>query len=312
MDLKLFTGSANPGLAQAVARALDTPMAACVAERFPDGELHLEIHESVRGHDIYLLQPTCPPVADHLLELLLLADACRRAGADTITAVIPYYGYARQDRRAKGREPVAARLVADLTAAGGIDRVVLVDLHTPATEAFFSVPVEHLSAVRLLADAVRPAVSAQTVVVAPDMGAVRLAERYATLLDRPVATVHKIRLGPEAVRVREIVGDVRGRVPLIVDDMVSTGHTVATAVRGLLAAGCEPDITVLVSHGLFVGSIDALLRGLPVGRILTTDSVPPRTDLPLPVEVTSLAPLLAEAIGRLYRHESLNDLVVHR
>ena len=312
MDVKLFAGSANPTLAEAVARGLGTPLGACAKEHFPDGELHLELKESVRGHDVYLIQPTCPPVADHLLELLLFADACRRAGAGALTAVVPYFGYARHDRRAKGREPIGARLVADLVGASGIQRVVLVDLHTPASEAFFSVPVEHLSAVHLLADQVRPAIAADAIIVAPDLGAVRLAEAYAGLLKLPVATVHKVRLGPEAVQVREIVGDVRGRVPLIVDDMISTGHTIAVAVRALLAAGCNPDVSVVVSHGLFVGSIERVLLDVPVGRIVTTDSVPPRGDLPLPVEVVSLAPLLVEAIRRLHRDESLSELTAHR
>ncbi len=310
--MKLVAGSANPALAQAVARTLNIPLAACLSERFPDGELHIEIRESVRGEQVYLIQPTCPPVADHLLELLLMADACRRAGADAMTAVLPYYGYARQDRRAKGREPIAARLLADLIAAARIARVLAVDLHTPAAEGFFPMPVEHLSAVALLADAVRPALGVEPVVVAPDLGAVRLADRYATLLGCPVATVHKLRIGPAAVQVREIVGEVRGRSPVVVDDMMSTGHTVAAAVRGLLAAGCRPEVTVVVSHGLLVGPIERVLQDLPIGRIVTTDSVPPRADLPLPVAVASLAPLLGDAIRRLDRHESLGDLVVHR
>ena len=171
--------------------------------------------------------------------------------------------------------------------------------------------MEHLSAVQILADTVRPKLARNAVVVAPDLGAVRLADRYAMLLGLPMVTVHKHRLGPEAVQVREIVGDVRGRAPVIVDDMISTGHTIATAVRALLAAGCQPDITVLVSHGLFVGPIEQVLRDLPIGRVVTTDSVPPRADLPLPLEVASLAPLLVEAIQRLHRGESLSDLVVH-
>jgi ribose-phosphate pyrophosphokinase len=312
MNLKLFAGSANPVLAEVVARGLGTPLGACATERFPDGELRLEIKESVRGDDVYLIQPTCPPVADHLLDLLLLADACRRAGADVLTAVMPYYGYARQDRRAKGREPIGARLIADLVQVSGIQRVVLVDLHTPASEAFFGVPVEHLSAVPLLANAVRPLISADAIVVAPDLGAVRLAEGYAGLLGLPQATVYKIRQGPEAVQVREIVGDVRGRAPVIVDDMISTGHTVAVAVRALLAAGSKPDVTVVISHGLFVGPIERVLRDLPIGRLVTTDTVPPHVDLPLPVEVATVAPLLVEAIRRLHRDESLSELVVHR
>lgn len=309
--LTLLAGSGNPTLATAVARGLGTSVGACLMESFPDGEQHVEIRESVRGHDVFLVQPTCPPVADHLLELLLLADAARRAGAAGITAVMPYFGYARQDRRAVGREPVAARLIADIIGASGIDRAVLVDLHTPATEAFFSIPVEQLSAVALLSAAVSP-VADRAVVVAPDLGAVRLAEQYARLLNLPMATIQKVRTGPAAVRVREIVGDVRQRTPLIVDDMISTGHTVAAAVRALLAAGCEPDITVVVSHGLFVGGAEQVLANLPISRIVTTDSVPARADLPLPVTVASLGGLLVETVRRLHGSESLSDIIMHR
>lgn len=309
--LTLLAGSANPALAALIARAVGTPLGACLTQQFPDGERHVEVRESVRDHEVFIIQPTSPPVADHLLELLLLADACRRAGAGRLTAVVPYYGYARQDRRAAGREPIGARLIADVLATSGIGRMVVADLHTPASEAFFSMPVEHVSCVRLLAKALGK-VSADAVVVAPDLGAVRLAEQYSRLLDRPMASLHKARLGPEAVQVRQLVGDVHGRAPIIVDDMISTGHTVAAAVRALLAAGCTPDITVVVTHGLFTGSIEGVLRDLPIGRLVTTDTVPQRMDLPLPITVASIAPLLADVIGHLHRSESLNEILVHR
>ena len=310
-QLVLLTGSANPVLTASVARAFGIPVGTCHNWQFPDGERHIELHETVRGADVFLVQPTSPPVAEHFVELLLLADACRRAGAGRLTAVIPYYGYARHDRRATGREPIGARLLADVLTAASLDRVVAVDLHTPATEAFFSVPVEHVSAVDLLAQGLGR-VAENAVIVAPDLGAVRLAERYAALLERPLATILKARLGPEAVEVRQLVGDVGGKTPIIVDDMISTGHTVAAAVRALLAAGCEPDLTVVVTHGLFVGSIDRVLAGSPIGRIVTTDTVPPRVDLPLPVKVVSVAPLLVDVIGRLHRSASLNEILVHQ
>ena len=310
-QLVLLSGLANPALAASVARAFGIPLGTCLNRQFPDGERHIELYDSVRGDDVFLVQPTSPPVADHFVELLLLADACRRAGAGRLTAVMPYYGYARHDRRATGREPIGARLLADVLATAGIDRVVAVDLHTPATEAFFSVPVEHVSAVDLLAHGLGP-IPDNAVIVAPDLGAVRLAERYSSLLARQMATILKTRLGPESVEVRQLVGDVRGKTPIIVDDMISTGHTVAAAVRALLAAGCEPDITVVVSHGLFVGAIDRVLAGSPIGQIVTTDTVPPRADLPLPVKVVSVAPLIVDVIGRLHRSESLNEILVHR
>ena len=308
--LSLFAGSGNPVLAASVARAFGVPLGACLTRVFPDGERHLEIHDSVRDRDVFAIQPTSPPVADHLLELLLFADACRRAGADRLTAVVPYFGYARHDRRATGREPIAARLVADLMATAGIGRIVAVDLHTPATEGVFPMPVEHVSAVDLIAAGLgRPPDNA--VIVAPDLGAVGLAERYSALLTLPMASIHKTRTGPEAVQVRELVGNVRGRAPIIVDDMISTGHTIAAAVRALLAAGCLPEITVVVTHGLFVGASAQVLGGLPIGRLITTDTVPQRPDLPLPVTVVTVAPLLADVIGRLHRSESLNEILVH-
>jgi len=309
--LTLVAGSGNPDLAHAVAVEIGTRPALYLMEAFPDGELHIDIHESVRGHDVFLVQPTGPPVADHLMELMLLADACRRAGADRLTAVLPYYGYGRQDRRAAGREPVGARLVADLIGAAGVSRVVAVDLHTPALEACFTMPFEHVTAVPLLAKSLGT-LPEDAVIVAPDLGAARLAEQFSKRLGRPMATMHKERTGSGTVRVLDVVGRVEARRPIIVDDMISTGGTVAAAVRALLAAGCTPDITVVVSHGLLVGDAEATLESLPIGRLVTTDSLPLRDDLVLPVEVVSLAPLLAGVIGRLHRDESLSTLEAFR
>ena len=305
----LLSGSGNPALARTVAEHLGTSLAACVLERFPDGELHVEIRENVRGRSVNVVQPTSPPVEEHLFEMLFLADACRRAGASRLTAVIPYFGYARQDRRTTGREPIGGRVAADVIAAGGFDRVVVVDLHNRAGEGFFSVPVEHLSAVPMLGDAVRSVGLDRTVLVAPDLGAVKLADRYSRILKLPVATIHKTRLTGRDVQVHQLVGDVRDRAPIIVDDLLSTGGTVAAAVRALLAAGCTPDVTVVVTHGLFAGPAGEVLRKLPIARVITTDSIPQRADLGLPLQVVSLAPLLADVIGRLDRDEPVNDLI---
>ncbi len=306
----LLSGSANPALAGAVAERLGTRLAACLLERFPDGELHVEIRESVRGQRVYLFQPTSPPVEEHLFELLLLGDACRRAGAARVTAVMPYFGYARQDRRAAGRDCIAARVAADVLAACRIDDVVVIDLHSRSGEGLFSMPAQHLSAVSALAEAVRSS-GGNVVLVAPDLGAVKLARRYAAALDLPVAIVHKTRLSGRDVKVQQIAGEVRGRAPLIVDDMISTGGTVAAAVRALLAAGSAPDITVVVTHGLFAPLAEERLRDLPVARVITTDTIVQRADTGLPVEVVSVAPLLSEVLRRLDRDESLGDLVSH-
>lgn len=310
-NLTIFAGSANLSLAEAVTKKLGLQLGNRVLQRFPDGELRVEIQESVRGHDVYLIQPTSPPAGEHLLELLLLADACRRAGATQLTAVIPYFGYARQDRRAIGREPISARLIADLIKAGGLQRLVAIDLHTPAIEGIFSIPLEHLSAVPILAEAVRPWIVDNTVIVSPDLGAVKLAGHYANLLHLPVAIVHKTRVSGEEVSVRGIVGDVRGRAVLVVDDMISTGGTIEAAIKALLAAGCLPDIMVIASHALLVGPAIERFCTMPIRRFVVTDSVAIPEDLPLPLQVAALGSLLAEAIKRLHNNRSLSDLIVH-
>jgi ribose-phosphate pyrophosphokinase len=310
MSLEILPGSTNVTLAESVATILGLKPMERILHRFPDGELHIEIQDSVRGCDVYLMQPACPPVDEHFFELFLLADACRRAGATHITAVIPYFGYARQDRRAHGREPVSARLVADLIAASTIQRVVVVDFHSRAGESVFAMPVEHVSAIGLLADAVRPSVHRNAVVVSPDLGAVKMAERYAKLLDLSVAIIHKSRVSGAEVTVQRIIGEVRGREIVVVDDMITTGATIEKAIEALLEAGCSSTgIKVVASHGLFVGNAAERLGKLPIEKIYVSDSVPRPERLPLPLQVSSLAPLLAETIERLYRLESLGDVL---
>jgi ribose-phosphate pyrophosphokinase len=310
--LRLISGSANRPLAEEAARSLNQPLIEVTIERFPDGELEVAIAESVRDDDVYLVQPTCAPVGDTLIELLLLADAARRAGAARVTAVIPYFGYARQDRRASGREPVSARLVADLIDAGGVHRVVAVDLHTAALEGFFAIPLEHLTAVPTLAEAARAGLAPHSVVVAPDLGAVKLAERYGSLLQLPAAFVHKTRLSGTEVRAGAVIGEVKGRAPVIVDDMISTGGTIAAATTALLAAGAVPDVTVVTTHALLVGPALQRLAALPLRRLIAADTVMPPTESGLPLEVTSVAPLLAEAVDHLHYGRSLRGLLLHQ
>jgi ribose-phosphate pyrophosphokinase len=312
MTPKIFAGSASVSLADAVAAELDVRTGSRELQVFPDGEMQVELQESVRGEDVYLVQPTSPPGEKHLLELLLLGDAAHRAGAARLTAVIPYFGYARQDRRASGREAVGARLVAGLLESGGLfERVVAVDLHTAAIEGFFGIPLEHLSAMPMLVESIRPHAGTDAVVVAPDMGAAELAGRYAESLELPVAIVHKARLGGSEVSAGSITGEVRGRMPIIVDDIIDTGGTTKAAVDAVLEAGCEPQVTAVASHGLFVGSAEEDLSDTPVERFIVTDSVPPPEGLGLPLEVVSLAPLLASAIDRLHNDRSLDELLEH-
>ena len=313
MSLKILAGSANLSLAENIAKNVNVKLVRRVLERFPDGELHIELQESVRGHDVYLIQPTCPPVDEHLFELLLMADACRRAGAVHLTAVIPYFGYARQDRRAHGREPLSVRLIADLLATSGIQRVVAVDLHSQGVESAFAIPVEHVSAVPILAEAVRPSVPRNAVIVSPDLGAVKMAERYAKLLDLPVAIIHKTRISGAEVSVQRIVGDVRDKQVLVVDDMISTGGTIEKAIKALLEAGClSSGIKVAASHGLLVGPAAERLGKLAIEKIYVSDSTPTPDRFPVPIEVSSLAGLLAETIQRLHASESIAGLIARQ
>jgi ribose-phosphate pyrophosphokinase len=311
MTLSVIAGNANAPLAADIARRLGTEPRRRILDRFADAELQVEIEESVRGHDVYLIQPTSPPADRHLLELILLADACRRAGAARLTGVLPYFGYARHDRRARGREPVGARVVAGLLEGAGFDRVVAVDLHTPAIEGCFRIPLEHLSAVSLLAEALRPVMGERAVLVAPDLGAVKLARRYQRLLDLPVAVVHKARTGSAQVALEGLIGDVAGRTPVIVDDMITTAGTVEAAVHGLLDAGAVAPVIVAATHPVLAGPALDRLHGLPIQRIFVTDSIAPPDEVPVPLQVVSVSALLAETIARLHEGQSLDRLLTH-
>jgi ribose-phosphate pyrophosphokinase len=311
MQLVLLAGLGNPPLARGVARALGVSLADGELSRFPDGEIHVEVRETVRDADVYLLQPTVPPIEANLLQLLLLADACRRGGAMRVTAVMPYFGYARQDRRATGREAVGARVIAETLRSVGIDRVVAVHLHTAGLEAVFSIPLEHLTPLPVLSTALASLPQAPGVVVAPDAGAIKLAQHWARVLDIPAAVVHKIRVGGDIVETHGLTGEVRGRRPLVVDDMISTGGTIAAAIRVLLEAGAVPEVVVAATHGLFVGSAVGRLRALPITHLLVTDTVSDAEPEDLAVQRVSVAPLLADAITRLHRGRSLSDLILH-
>ncbi len=306
----LVAGSASRALAALVERQLALPFAGCTVERFPDGEVSVQLDDTVRGRDVILVAATSPPVNDHLVELLAIADACRRADAARIVAIVPYFGYARSDRRDGRRTPIMASLVSNLLERAGIDHVVVVDAHTPALEGFFRVPVDNLTAIPALAEALRSRVGADGVIVAPDLGALRLANRYSASLVLPVAVCHKRRTGGSEVSVSRITGDVAGRRAIIIDDMISTGGTIAESVRVLREAGVLPDIVVAATHAVFApGALEKMSRA-GVGTLLVTDSIEPRGDTTsrLDAEVVSIAPLVATAIGHLIRGGSLREL----
>lgn len=308
-DLVLLPGSANQPLARSIAEEMGLVLWPVDIVRFPDGEAHVQVGATIRGRDVYILEPTCPPVDQNLTELLLLADASRRAGAARLTAVIPYFGYARQDRRAKGREAIAARVVSDLLGVVGVDRVVALDLHSTAIEGFLPIPLEHLTAVPSIAAVLQRAGRPDAVVVSPDLGAAKLAERYAQILEAPVAIVQKTRLGPHEVKATAVIGDVRGKSPIVVDDMISTGGTIEAAINALTTAGAKEDVTVAATHGLFVGECLAKFAALPISRLIVTDSVPSTGAMPAHVEIVSVAPLLAETILRLHHGQPISGLL---
>ncbi|HSK90772.1 MAG TPA: ribose-phosphate pyrophosphokinase [Euzebyales bacterium] len=291
-----MTGSAHPDLGRAVAACLHIDVPHVDIDAFPDGELHVQVDEHVHDAHVYLLQPTGPPVARHVLELMLLADACRRAGARHITAVIPYFGYARQDRRTQPGEAVGVRVIADMLTTVRLDGIVVVDPHVPTLEAISATSLTALTAVPTLAGALKHGLPRGSVLVAPDLGAVKLAERYASILDLPVAVVHKTRLSGTEVRARRVIGDVSERTPVIVDDMISTGATIAAAIRAVTAAGSRHDVLVAATHGLFCGAAADTLSDLGIRRLVVTDTLAPPEKQPPRIEVVSVASMLADAI----------------
>jgi len=314
MSLGIVAGTANPALAEAVASRLGTRVVEMELERFPDGEIRPCLGP-IRGADVYIVQPTAPPVNDNLVELLLLLDASCRAGADRVTAVVPYFGYARQDRRAGDRRPIGARVAAEAIAGAGATRLVVVDPHTSSLEAMFGVPVEMLTAVPVLASAVRPLIADRAVVVAPDLGAMRLARHFASLANARLAAVSKHRLDAVTVSATDIIGDVRNRPTVIVDDMISTGATIEAAVNTLRAHGAAGEPIVVATHGLFAGTALARLGRSAIGHILVSDTIAPssyasRNSAALAVNAESVAPLVAEAIDRLHRSEPLDGLLL--
>lgn len=309
MDVRLYCGRANPELARAVAGRLRIPLGKRVLQTFPDGEIHVRLQETVRGRDVYILQSTSPPVNEHLMELLIMIDACRRAAAGRITAIIPYYGYSRQEKMSVGREPITARMVADLLTVAGTDRVVSIDLHAAAMQGFFTIGMDPLTAVQIMIDHLQRHADADGVVVSPDAGRVKLAEKYARALDLPMAVLHKERLDGGGAEVSAVIGDVAGRRPIIIDDMITTGGTVQEAVRSLLEAGARAEMVVAATHGILVGKAIERLEHPAIAEVVITDTVPLTPEKRLPkIHVLSVAGLLAETVRRLNENRSISAL----
>ena len=307
----LIAGTANEPLAQAIAGELGIGLMERRIETFPDGETYVRLGASVRGRDAFIIQPTSAPVNDNLAQLALLIDTVRRASAGRVTAVIPYYGYARQDRKFIGREPISAKLVANLITAAGADRVVAVDLHSPAIQGFFDIGMDHLTAIPLLADHLKTQLQPDSVVVSPDTGGVKRADLYARLLNLPLAILHKKRASAREVQMQAVIGDIKGKHAIIVDDIIATGGTICEAVETLMKSGAQPTVKIVATHPVLSGEAPRLLQHSAIGEIVVTDTIPvaPAVRAALPtLRVVSVAGLLANAIRRLHEGHSLSEL----
>ena len=291
----IIVGTGHAALGDAVARELGVARGGCDIGRFPDGEVSVSLHEPVRGREVFILQPTSPPVDQNLVELLALVDACRRASAARVTAVVPYFGYARSDKRHHGREPIMASAVARMLHGAGVDHLITVDLHTAQIEGFFHIPMDSLSAVPVLCEALRDRLPPDTVVISPDEGRVKTATAYARLLGASVGVVHKERVSGAETRVMHVVGDVRDKACLIIDDMISTGGTIAAAIAALLAAGARPEIFVAATHGLLLRGALEKLDHPAVREVLVTDTIEIKQPWPR-LRVAPVASLLADTI----------------
>jgi ribose-phosphate pyrophosphokinase len=307
-DLTLITGTAHPQLAKEIAIHLDKHLADALIERFPDGECNIKVNEDIRGRDVFVVQPTCPPVNDNWVELMLLLDTLKRSSAGRITAVMPYFGYARKDRKDEGRVPISAKVVANTLVGAGADRIVTLDMHAAQIQGFFDIPVDHLYARPVLMQAVHSMGIQSPVVVTPDVGGTKMARAYAKRLHADLAIVDKRRLSGSETVVEHVIGEVKGRNCVLVDDMISTGGSITQAAQVLRDAGAK-SVVIAVTHAVLCGPAIERLAKAPVDKILVTDSVPQvRKDLPDNLEICSVAPLIAQAIRNIHLSESVSSL----
>ena len=308
-SLAIFSGGANKALGRKVCEYLGLQPGKVEITRFPDGEIDMKVLEDVRGADVYVVQPTCPPVNENLMELLILIDCLRRASAERITAVVPYYGYARQDRKAEGRVPISAKLVANLITAAGATRALSVDLHAPQIQGFFDIPMDHLYAAPVLLDHFKHLGLKDTTVVSPDVGGIKMARAYAKRLNAGLAIVDKRRSGPTEIEAMHVIGEVEGRNVILVDDMISTGTSISEAARACRKEGAK-DIYICATHAVFAGKAIEKLSKAPVKEVVVTDTIPmdgKEKELGN-LRILSIANLLGEAIRRIHHSESVSSL----
>ncbi len=304
-EMRIFCGNANRPLAGAIASALRTELGRAEVMRFPDGETKVRLLEDVRGRDVFIIQPTCPPVNEHLMELLTLIDASRRASAERITAVIPYFGYARQDRKHEGRVPITSKLVSNLISTAGVDRILTMDLHTAQIQGFFDMPVDHLYARPVLVRYLRRKDLGKATLLSPDPGNIKMIAKFAENLDWSMAFIDKRRTGDTDVVHTYIVGEVKGRNVVVLDDMITTGGTAAQAIKTCRENDAER-ILLLATHAIFTRGAAEKLAPLDIEEIVVTDTIPvagKQKGLPN-LKVISVAELFAEAIRRTHHNES--------
>jgi ribose-phosphate pyrophosphokinase len=308
--LRIFAGTANRPLAEAAAKLLNTSLGRCTTTHLKDSEIHVMIDEVVRDQDVFIVQPCSAPVNDNLMELLLYVDAFRRASAHEITAVVPYYPYGRQERMAKGREAISAKVVATMLEAMGVSRVIYYDVHAPATQGFFEVPVDPLTALPVLADYFRKPEFAGAAIVSPDVGRAKFAGRYAEILGLPLVVMHKRRESESKVEVSHVVGDIGGKIPIIIDDVIA-GGSVLDEVDKLIGAGARPEVYLAITHGVLLPSALKRLEDPRIKRLVVSDTIcqPEAIRNHPKITIVSVAKLLAEVIGRIHEGESISGLI---
>lgn len=307
-ELAILTGNANPALAKAISQELGIPLVDSLVGRFSEGEIRLKINENVRGKDVFVVQPTCPPTNDNLMELLIMLDALRRASARRITAVVPFYGYARQDRKDQPRVPITAKLVANLITTAGANRVITVDLHAGQIQGFFDIPLDHLYAITVFEQYIRSKKLKPLVVVSPDVGGIKMARGYAKRLRAGLAIVDKRRDSPETTAVMHILGEVKGKVCLLVDDLIATGSSLVEAAGALERAGATA-VYACATHPILSGPARQRIASSCLKELMVTDTIPLGPEKRhAKITVLSMAPLLSEAIRRIHYEQSISVL----
>jgi ribose-phosphate pyrophosphokinase len=307
IDILVFSGNAHRKLAEDICAYLNVPIGEASVGLFPDGEVSVKVSQDVRGAEVFVIQPTCAPVNKNLMEILILIDCLKRASVERITAVIPYFGYARQDRKDEGRVPITAKLVANLITTAGADRVLTIDLHAAQIQGFFDIPVDHLYAQPVFINYFRELDLSNLVVASPDLGSIRMAWSYCKKLNAKLATVEKRRVSPEKTEVEFVIGDVEGANVLIIDDVISTAGTITQAAKILKKKGAE-QVYIGATHPVLCGSAMERLQEAPVEEILVTDTIPLGDKENHRIRVLSVAPLLGEAMKRIHKHESVSSL----